>query len=129
MMKSAEDRLSGRLAEPLDRPMDRRILVQGQLCAEIDVIKGVGSKNPAQMCLAKDDDLIEACAAHRADQRVIPNAHAGKTPGEFEVIDGRRARQRDAVARSQFSGGCGQCNGREYCSRVRGDVGPYQASP
>ena len=68
MMKSAEDRLSGGLAEPLDRPMDRRILVQGQVCAELVVIADVGRKDSAQMCLTKDDDVIEAFAADRADQ-------------------------------------------------------------
>jgi hypothetical protein len=31
MMKSAEDRLSGDLADPLDRPMARQILIQGQM--------------------------------------------------------------------------------------------------
>ena len=68
MMKSAEDGLSGGPAEPLDRPTDRRILFERQMRSEIVVIKGVGSKNPAQMCLAKDDDVIEAFAADRADQ-------------------------------------------------------------
>ena len=68
MMKSAENRLSSEPAEPLDRPMDRRILLETQMRSEIVVIKGIGSKNPAQMCLAKDDDVIEAFAADRADQ-------------------------------------------------------------
>jgi hypothetical protein len=34
-MKSAQDRPRGELAEPLDRPMGRRILAQGQMCAEL----------------------------------------------------------------------------------------------
>ena len=37
MMKSAKDRPSGHLAEPLDRPVGRRILVQGQMGSEIVV--------------------------------------------------------------------------------------------
>jgi hypothetical protein len=68
MMKSAEDRLSGDLADPLDRPMARRILVQGQMRSELIVITGVGRKDPAQMGLAEDDDVIEAFPADRADQ-------------------------------------------------------------
>ena len=68
MMKAAEDRLSGELAEPSDRPMARCILVERQMRSEIIVIKGIGSKNPAQMCLAENDDVIEAFAADRADQ-------------------------------------------------------------
>jgi hypothetical protein len=58
MMKSAEDRLSGELAEPLDRPMARRILTQGRMRSQFVVIAGVGCKDPAQMRLAQDDDVI-----------------------------------------------------------------------
>jgi len=36
MMKAAEDRLSSELAEPLDGPMARRILFQGQIRSEFD---------------------------------------------------------------------------------------------
>ena len=68
MMKSTEDWLSGDLAEPPDRSMARRILVERQMRSEIVVIKNVGSKNPAQMGLAENDDVIEAFPADRADQ-------------------------------------------------------------
>jgi hypothetical protein len=67
-MKSTEDWLSGDLAEPPDRSMARRILVERQMRSEIVVIQSVGDKSPAQMCLAKDDDVIEAFAADRTDQ-------------------------------------------------------------
>ena len=65
MMKSAEDRLSRELAEPLDLPMDRRILSQRQMRSEFVVVAG---KDPAQMSLAEDDDLIEVFPADRTDQ-------------------------------------------------------------
>jgi hypothetical protein len=68
MMKSAEKRPGSELAEPLDRPMARRILIQGQMRSEFVVIAGVGCKDPAQMGLAEDDDVIKAFAADRADQ-------------------------------------------------------------
>jgi hypothetical protein len=68
MMKSAKDRPSNELAEPLDRPTARRILVQGQMCSAFVVVTGVGRKDPAQMCLAEYDDVIEALPADRADQ-------------------------------------------------------------
>ena len=68
MMKSAQDRLSGELAEPSDRPMARRILTQGQMRSEFVVVAGVGRKDLAQMGLAKDDDVIQAISADRADQ-------------------------------------------------------------
>jgi hypothetical protein len=60
MMKAAEDRLSSELAEPLDGPMARRILFQGQMRSEFVVIAGVSRKDPAEMGLAEDDDVIEA---------------------------------------------------------------------
>src|SRR5258708_37580950 len=58
MMKSAEDRSRGELAEPSDRPIGRRILAQGQMGSEFVVIAGVGRKDPAQVSFAKDDDVI-----------------------------------------------------------------------
>jgi len=68
MMKSAEDGLSSELAEPLDRPMARGILSQGQMRSELVVVAGVRRKDLAQMGLAEDDDVIQAFAADRADQ-------------------------------------------------------------
>jgi hypothetical protein len=47
MMKSAEYRLSSELAEPMDRPMAQRILIQGQMRSNSVVIAGVGCKDPA----------------------------------------------------------------------------------
>ena len=67
MMKSAEDRLSSELAEPLDRPMARGILTQRQMRSELVVVAGVGRKDLAQMGLAEDDDVIEAFPPDRAD--------------------------------------------------------------
>ena len=68
MVQSAEYRLSSELAEPLDWPMARRILAQGQMRSEFVVIAGVSRKDPAQVGLAEDDDVIEAFPADRADQ-------------------------------------------------------------
>ena len=68
MMKSAEDRPISEPAEPLDRPMARRILGQGQMCSEFVVIASVGPKDSTQMGLAEDDGVIEAFPVDRADQ-------------------------------------------------------------
>jgi hypothetical protein len=68
MMKAAEDRPSGHLAEPLDRPVGRRILVEGQMCSEFVVIVDIGRKDAAQMGLAQPDDLIQAFPSDRSDQ-------------------------------------------------------------
>jgi hypothetical protein len=68
MMKSAENRPRGKLAMSLDRPMARRILAQGQMRADFVVVARIGHKDPAQMHLAKDDDMVEALPADRANQ-------------------------------------------------------------
>ena len=68
MVKAAEDRPWGDLTAPLDRPVCWRILVQGQMCSEPVIIDRVGSKDSTQMGVAKDDDVIEAFPADRADQ-------------------------------------------------------------
>ena len=68
MVKSTKDRLSSELAKALDRPMARRILAQGQMRSQFVVIVGVGRKDPAQMGLAEDNDVIEALPADRTDQ-------------------------------------------------------------
>jgi hypothetical protein len=67
-MKPAEDRPRGELTEPLDRPMDRRILAQGQMRSERVVVARVGRKDSAQMAFAEDDNVIKAFPADRADQ-------------------------------------------------------------
>jgi hypothetical protein len=53
MMKSAEDRPRCHLAMPVDRPMDRRIVVQEQMRSSFVVIGGVGRKNLAQWASPK----------------------------------------------------------------------------
>jgi hypothetical protein len=63
MMKSAEDRLNSQLAEALDRSMARRVLIQGQMRSDSVVIAGIGRKDPAQVGLAEDDDVIDAFPA------------------------------------------------------------------
>ena len=68
MMKSADDRLSGELAEPLDRPMARRTLIQGQMRSEFVVIVSIDGKDTTQRGVAEDDDAIEAFPTDRADQ-------------------------------------------------------------
>ena len=106
MMKSAEDRPRGELAKPLDRPMARRILVQGQMRSEPVIIAGVGRKDLAQMGFAEDDDVIEAFPADRADQslrmpilpgrprggRVIAYTHRRKTLRDRLTVDPSRSR-------------------------------------
>ena len=60
MMEPAENWPCGELAESLDRPMGRRIFIQGQMRSEFIVIAGVVSKDSTQVGVAEDDDVIEA---------------------------------------------------------------------
>jgi hypothetical protein len=79
MMKSTKDRLSNKLAEPVDRPMGRRILTQGHMCSEPVVIAGVGCKDSAPMGVAEDDDVIKVFPADRADQSLrVPFCHGDR---------------------------------------------------
>ena len=68
MMKPAENRPSGKLAALLVRAMVRRIFIQRQMRSKFVVVSGVGRKDPSQMGLAEDDDVIEAFPVDRADQ-------------------------------------------------------------
>jgi hypothetical protein len=81
MVKSTKDRLSSESAKALDRPMGRRILAQGQMRSQFVVIAGVGRKDPAQMALAEDNDVIEAFPADRTGQSLRMPHFARVTAG------------------------------------------------
>ena len=68
MVEPAENRTRENPAEPLDRSMTWRIFDEGQMRSDVIVIGDVDSKNPTQVGLVKDDDMIEAFPADRADQ-------------------------------------------------------------
>jgi hypothetical protein len=59
MMKAAGNRPRGKLAVPLDPSAVWRILVHEQMRPDFIAIVGAGEKDPAQMALAEDDDVIE----------------------------------------------------------------------
>jgi hypothetical protein len=77
MVLPAEDRLGSELAEALDRPMAPRILTQGQMRSHIVVIDGIGGKDPAQVGLAEDDDVIKAFPG-ASSRSVSPRARSAK---------------------------------------------------
>jgi hypothetical protein len=54
-------------AGSLNRAKGRRILVQVPMCSNAVVIVSIGSENPAQMCLAHDNDVIQTLATDRSD--------------------------------------------------------------
>lgn len=70
---AAEDRPGNKLAEPIDRPTVRRILIQSQMRPDFIIIAGI----PAQVDLSKDDDVIEAFTADRVDQSLPTSVLGG----------------------------------------------------
>jgi len=68
MMKATKNWLSSEPAEALDRPTVRRILGQRQMSAQFVVVASICRKDLAQVGLAKDEDVIEALSADRANQ-------------------------------------------------------------
>jgi hypothetical protein len=68
MMQAAEDWQGGNLAKSLNRPMPRRILLQGEVCPEFVLVAGVGRKDSAQMGLTEDDSVIKAFPTDPPDQ-------------------------------------------------------------
>jgi hypothetical protein len=87
MMKSAKNRLSSELTEPLDRPTARRILPHGQMRSQFVVIGGVGRQDPAQMGLAEENNVIEAFPADRADQSLRMPVLPGRARGGRVIAD------------------------------------------
>jgi hypothetical protein len=84
--------------------MGRRILAQGQMRSEFVVIVGVAGKDPAQMGLTEDDDVIEAFPADRADQSlrmpILPGRPRG---GRVIAYTHRRKTLRDRLAEGRVT--------------------------
>ena len=89
-MKTAEDRSRDNLAEPLDRPTARRILGDGQMCPYPIVVGSISRENPAQMDLAKDDEVIEAFPADRTDATFALSVLPGGTRGGWPIPNAQR---------------------------------------
>jgi hypothetical protein len=68
MMKSAEDWPRDDLAVPLNGTTERRVFGKGEVRPDAIIIGGEHHRDPAQMALAEDHDIIEALLADRADQ-------------------------------------------------------------
>jgi hypothetical protein len=68
ILKAAENRSHGDLAEPLNGTTERCIFGERQMRSEFVVIDRVGTKDSTQVDVAEDDDVIEAFPADRANQ-------------------------------------------------------------
>ena len=101
MMKAAGNRPRGKLAVPLDPSAVWRILVHEQMRPDFIAIVGAGEKDPAQMALAEDDDVIEISG--RIQQTLMSAPPRESSPGlKCWTVS---ARHREVLTSSQTRGG------------------------
>jgi hypothetical protein len=67
VMKSAKDGARPDHTGSLDRARNGRIL-QGQVRPHLIIVASVRFQNPAQMCLAQDNDVVHTFTTDRSDQ-------------------------------------------------------------
>ena len=60
MMKSAENRLRGDVTDPSNRTAKRCVLGQSEMRPDMVVVGSISLKDPAQMVLAQDYDVVQA---------------------------------------------------------------------
>src|ERR1019366_7555882 len=68
MVKPAEDRVGTNDSGLMNRTRNRRILVRRPMRSDGVVVIGIRFQNPAQMCLARDNDVVQTLAPDRSDQ-------------------------------------------------------------
>src|SRR6266436_6743287 len=141
VIQSAEDWAAKNTPCPLYGPRSRRILVQGQVRARLIIVASVRFQNPAQMCLAQDNDVVHTLTPDRSDQplgkailprrswcgTLVPDAHGAQSARDGAAID--PVAIADEVVRSLIPGKCLRyltCNpfGRGICC----DVDPDEVS-
>ena len=102
MMQAAEDWSRSDRSNPLNGTTGRHILAEGELRPDVIIISGIRRKDPAQVGLAEDDDVVEAFSTDRAYQPlgisvlpgrlwgcwVVPDTHGSKTLRDRMTISG-----------------------------------------
>jgi len=68
VMKSGKDGVRPDAFDPLNGSRDRCIFSQRPVASDVIVIASIVLQDPAQMCLAQDDEVIDTLAPERADQ-------------------------------------------------------------
>jgi hypothetical protein len=68
MVKSTQDGVRTYETGSLNRPRNRRIVVQGSMRSNAIVVVSVRFQNAAHMCLAQNNDVIQTFAPDRSDQ-------------------------------------------------------------
>ena len=85
MMKSAEDRPYSDVAQLLNGTKKRCIPGKSKMCPDMVVVGGIGLEGSPQMVLAKDDHVIKALPADRANQPLLPTNNFIQTVNELRV--------------------------------------------
>jgi hypothetical protein len=81
--------------------MDRRILVEGSMSPQLDIVGGILPQNLAQVGLAQDDDMVHTLAPDRSDQpfgeavqprrgwrnRLVSDAHGAQSAFNGSTVD------------------------------------------
>ena len=67
-MESAKDGARIDDTGPLNRARARRILVQRPVSSDPVIVASIRSQNPAQVCLAQDNDVVQTLTPDRSDQ-------------------------------------------------------------
>src|SRR3981081_3579920 len=100
-MKSAQDGARTDDTGALYRAGDRRSLVKGSMSPDAVVVMSVRFQNPAEMCLAQNDDVIQTLTPDRSDQPfgktilprggwcsgLVPDAHGTQSARDDNAID------------------------------------------
>src|SRR6266481_6269892 len=95
-----------------------RILIQGQVRPRLIIVASVRFQDPAQMCLAQDNDVVHTFTPDRSDQpfdkailpgggrcnRLVPDAHGTQSACDDRTVDAVPVP--DHVARSLVPGEC-----------------------
>src|ERR1019366_3568539 len=85
----------------MNRTRNRRILVQRPMRSDGVVVIGIGFQNPTQMCLAQNNNVVQALAPDRSDQPfgkailprrgwcnwLVPNAHGAQSTCDNGAIN------------------------------------------
>src|ERR1039457_4510249 len=100
-MKPSKNRALIYDSSPLNGARDRCIFGQRPVRSDVIVIASIGSQDPAQMCLAQDDEMIHALAPDRSDQpfgkgilqrrgwrgRLVPDSHGAHSARDNAAVD------------------------------------------
>src|SRR5271169_3039528 len=107
------------------------------MCSDVIIIGSIGLKDPAQMGLAQDDEVVHTLTPDRSDQpfgeailprrrwcnRLVPYAHRTQSACNAAAIDAISIAQQ--IFRCRVPGKClGYLACDPFCRRVCGDVDP-----